>query len=562
MINERLRKIIDPVANFWTNLTSKTKRIILIALGGIVVIAVALSLLMNRTQYVVLYPGLGHDEAVEVMTELSGQGVSYKEDNGTIYVPAEKENALRMQLANEGHPKTAPNYDFFTNHVGVMTTDSEEKIIEKYQMNERLEAVIQTLSPIENAYVTISLPDTSTYAWDDKSEKATASVTVRLKSGEGLSGAQVSGIKQLVSKSVPNLTADNVAVIDNSSGEELSSSNSGSASGTLQMDLTEFKLKIEQQVEDRVQGKILALLTPTYGKNNVSASVKSQMNLDKKIQDIITYKPTTSDGKGIISQSDEQHEQTASGSSSAGGVAGSQSNTDTNGTTTYPGVTVNGNLITSKDDKSYKYLVSQVEEQIQSDAAALQDMTVSVMLNTSGSMTDQQKQDLTALVANASGVDPSKVKVVFNTITSSAQPANAAPAGSASSFPMLLIVIAGAVLLLLGALAVVLAARKRSRRAEELAVKLGQGEAVDLEGLGPSDDEELSSEDEESEFSGEAREEGKPMLPKESIQEIRNSKNSQEDQIKEDLQEFSSANPEIAAQLIRTWLKGEDDNHG
>ena len=565
MINERIRKIIDPVANFWASLATKTKRILLIALGGIVVIAVALSLLMNRTQYVVLYPGLSHDEAVEVMTELSNQGVSYRQDNGTIYVPAEKENALRMQLANEGHPKTAPNYDFFTNHVGVMTTDSEEKIIEKYQMNERLEAVIQTLGPIENAYVTISLPDASTYAWDDKSEKASASVTVRLKEGEKLSGTQVSGIKQLVSKSVPNLTADNVAVIDNSSGEELSasSSGSGSGSGTLQMDLTEFKLKIEQQVEDRVQAKILALLTPTYGKNNVSASVKSQMNLDKRIQDIITYKPTTSDGKGVISQSEEQHEQTASSPSSAGGVAGSQSNTDNNGTTTYPGVTVNGNLITTKDDKSYKYLVSQVEEQIQSDAAALQDMTVSVMLDTSGSLTDQQKQDLTALVANASGVDPSKVKLVVNTIASSAQPANAAPAGSSAPFPMLLIIIAGAVLLLLGVLAVVLAARRRSRRAEELAARLGQGEAVDLEGLGPSDEEEeLSPEDEESEFSEEAGEEERPMLPKESIQAIRNSKNSQEDQIKEELQEFATQNPEIAAQLIRSWLRGEDDNNG
>lgn len=564
MINERLNKIIAPIVNFWSNLSGKTKRIILISLGGIVVIAVVLGLLMNRTQYVVLYPGLDHNEAVEVMTELSSQGVAYKEENGTIYVPAEKENALRMQLANEGHPKTAPNYDFFTKNVGVMTTDSEEKIIEKYQMNERLEAVIQTLGPIDKAYVTISLPDASTYAWDDKSEKASASVTVHLKEGEKLNGNQVNGIKQLVSKSVPNLTADNVAVIDNSSGEELGSASSGSEeSGTLQMNLTEFKLKVEQQVENSVQGKILALLTPTYGKNNVSASVKSQMNLDKKIQDIITYKPTTSDGKGIISQSDEKHEQTAGSPSSAGGVAGSQSNTDNNGTTTYPGVTVNGNLITTKDDKSYKYLVSQVEEQVQSDAAALEDMTVSVIVNSPASMTDQQKQDLTALVANASGVDASKVKVVVNTIASSAQPANASPAGKTAAFPMLLIIIAGALLLLLGVLAVVLVARRRSRRASELAERLGQGEAVDLEGLGQSTGEgEYPPEGEEELSDEEAMEEEKSMLPKESIEDIRNSKNSQEDQIKEDLQEFSSANPEIAAQLIRSWLRGEDDNHG
>jgi flagellar M-ring protein FliF len=29
--------------------------------------------------------------------------------------------------------------------------------------------------------------------------------------------------------------------------------------------------------------------------------------------------------------------------------------------------------------------------------------------------------------------------------------------------------------------------------------------------------------------------------------------------IKKQLKEFTTANPEIAAQLIRTWIKGEDD---
>lgn len=126
-MNEKISKYIDPIKNFWNKLTKNTRRVIVIVFIGIVALAVVLSLLMNQTKFVVLYPGLDHDEAVEVMTELKDMGVGYKEDSGTIYVPSDQENSLRMQLANEGHPKTAPNYDYFTNNINAMTTDYEKR---------------------------------------------------------------------------------------------------------------------------------------------------------------------------------------------------------------------------------------------------------------------------------------------------------------------------------------------------------------------------------------------------------------------------------------------------
>lgn len=537
-MNELVKKYLVPVKDFWVNLPSKKKKIALFCLAGILLISVVLVALMNRTQYTILYPGLDHDEAVEVMTELKNRGVSYKEDNGTIYVPTDKENSLRMDLSNEGHPKTAPNYDFFTSHIGVMTTDYEKKIIEKYQMNERLASVIKTLDPIENALVTINIADQNDYAWDEKDNGSTASVTVKIKDRKTLEPKQVNGIKQLVAKSLPDLTADNVAVIDESTGEELESSDSNS-SDSVQMDLTEFKLKIEKQYEDNIEKKIKKLLSPTFGDGNTSVSVKSQMDLDKKIQDIITYQPTTSDGKGIVSQSNEQHEETVNGDSDTGGVAGAENNSDTNGgTTTYPGVTVNGNTITTKDNKTYNYLVSQVQEQVQSDAGAVEDLSVSVIIN-SAAMTDQQKSDLTALIANASGADESKVAVVSSSFASAEQPVNTKPTSPALSINQI-IIIAGASLVLLIALAVLLIlARRRKKRARLLAEKLGQPGEIGLEGLGDQSEE---------------------AIPEASIQELRDSANVKEEKVKKELQDFSSQNPEIAAQLIRSWLRGEDDN--
>ena len=231
---------------FWANLTKKKKIIIVSVFGGIILLSVIVGILLNRQPYVVLYPGMDRTEAVEVMNELRDRDISYKEDNGTIMVPKDKENALRMELANEGYPKTAPNYDFFTNNVDIMSTDFEKKTIEKYQLNQRLEAVIKTLDCIKNANVTISIPDSSGYAWDENSETPTASVTVTLATGKTLESSQINGIKQLVAKSVPNLKTDDVAVIDTATGNEL---NVSDTDGANQVNISQFKLQIEKEYD-------------------------------------------------------------------------------------------------------------------------------------------------------------------------------------------------------------------------------------------------------------------------------------------------------------------------
>ncbi len=579
-MNEQLKKYIDPIKNFWGKMTRRAKAIFLISLGGVVLLAIVLGLLMNRTQYSLLYAGMNSDEAQQVMTELQKLNVPYKNSDGTIYVAKDKENSVRMQLSNEGYPKSVPNYDFFTSNVGVMTTDDERKIIEQYQLQERLQAVIRTLSPVDTDYVTISLPQGSTYAWDDNKQSATASVTIHLKEGQSLSGQQVNGIKQLVSKSVPNLTTDNVSVVNGETGVEFSTTTGEDSSTSPQITLSEFKLKIEKEYENNVESKILSLLEQAYGKGNISVSVKSKMDLDKKIQDIVTYTPSTSSNTGVVSQSQEEYVVTQQGTSS-GSVAGVQPNADT--TTIYPGVSVNGGVITAKDSKTYSYLVSQVEEQVQSDAAALDDLTVAVVVNTN-SMTPAQKQEVTTLVANAAAVDPSKVAVMAAPLNANSAGSGAAPTSALPQMLLgnpLILAAGGAALVLLILLIVLLAARRRRKNQELMAnlqsiapmpepIQLGplapaEGAAEEEgaeEGNAEEGAEEETEEGEEPEVQGEMKEkEEKPEEPKESIEEIRNAMSGKTDALKGDLQEFAARNPEIAAQLIRSWLRGED-KHG
>lgn len=561
-MSEKLKNYIDPIKKFWGNLTKKKRIILLSVLAGIIAFSIIISALLNAEPYVVLYPGLDHSEAVEVMNELREMGISYKEDNGTIMVPQDKENSLRMQLSNEGHPKTAPNYDFFTNNVGIMSTDYEKKTIERYQLNTRLESVIKTLEGVQNCYVTISIPEDNSYAWDSDDSVVSASVTIQLENNKTLSAKQINGVKQLVAKSVPNLKVENVALIDASTGIELTPEDNDNSTGN-QISISQFKLSIEKSFEADVEKGVLKVLVPVYGVNNVQVTAKSVMDVDKKIQDVITYNPSK-DNKGVIQEENTDKGTETTSNASSQGVTGSESNSDVS---TYPGVTVDGNTIYTKDQQSYKYLVSQVKQQIQSDAASLKDLTVSVVVNKK-SMSDTEKENLVNAVAKAAAVDTDKVSVYCAEFANSSVNTNA-QAEAIPSLNQILIyggAALGTLLIVVIVVSAVLAAKRKKKREALLgpeAVEVPE-EFYELKGVGAAENAEESEteENENVEMAEEEPEKEKTVKeePLKAIEETRAAENSKQEALTKEIRDFSAQNPEIAAQLIRAWLRGEEYN--
>lgn len=554
-MNDQLKRYIDPIVRFWKNLTKKKKIIICSVLGGIVVLAVAIEILLSLPSYTVLYPNLSSDEATQVINELKSRNIDYKENNGTISVPKDKENSIRMELANEGYPKTTLNYDFFTSNNNVMTTDKERQIIEKYQLNQRLESVIKTFDCIQNATVTISIPDDSTYAWDTSKQVPSASVTVTQKSGKTLQSSQVNGIKQLVAKSVPNLTVDNVAVIDTATGNELDAS----SDDTTSISISEFKRTIEKEYEDDICASALKVLKPIYGDTNVQVTAKSVMDVDKKVSEILTYIPSQ-DNKGVVSESTSDQEQQKGAGTTTGSAVGTQSNTEN--TTSYSGVTVNGDTIYAKDAQTYKYLVSQTKEQIQGDAASLKDLTISVVVN-QASMDDVQKTEIGKMIAYAAAIDPSKVNV-YSTVFASSNTQTADTQPKAQNFNILYLAAGaaafGLVLILLIFFWILSSSRKRKLK------RL----------LKEQKENEESSAEEPAKPNAATNSSAKPAAVKQpdinaiideeaakqrkELEALHEAQQSRENELRKDLQEFSSQNPEIVAQLIKSWLRGDDNN--
>ena len=528
-MNENIKKVLDSIKTFWGKFSKKAKIIILSVAGAVVVGAIVLTVLLNGTKYVVLYPSLDSSEVREVVAEIEDRGIEYREKDGTIYVPETQEESLRMDLANQGHPYSTYNYDFFLNNVDSMTTDAERKIIEKYQLSQKLESVISTIDCIDRASVTINLAEKSNYVIsNDSNAKSSAGVTLTIKKGKELSATQVSGIKTLIAKSVPNLDEENVSIIDTSTGIELGSNSS------IEVDKSTLKLSLQAQYESDIENKVKSLLGTLLEDGKFQVVARSNIDVDKGVKEIITYTPSE-DNRGVIQH--EEHDRVSQGDGDgAGGVPG----TDTNvGTTTYSNIQADDNTIYVDSSDTYDYLVSQMKEQIQKDSAEIVSLNVSVVVK-DRTIDNSQKNEITRLVANAAGINENNV-VVYNgaSIGEATEPVDNPKADTNpldSRFMLILSIVGGVLLIALILLFILLrrARKKRKRLEEELLA--AQNTPIDI-----MDD---------------------PTLEEFKIAEINNAKETKAEALKNQIQNFTGENPEIAAQLVRAWIKGEDDVNG
>ena len=123
-VKERLEQLKAVVSK----LESRTKKIILAGLAGLIVFAVAIALLLNRNSgYAELFSGLNAEEAQEIMGKLQEMEIDYQySEEGVIRVPENILDQTRASLAFEGYPKSGFGYQVYTENAGLMTTDTDK----------------------------------------------------------------------------------------------------------------------------------------------------------------------------------------------------------------------------------------------------------------------------------------------------------------------------------------------------------------------------------------------------------------------------------------------------
>lgn len=163
-----------------------------------------------------------------------------------------------MQLASEGYPRSGFNYDILFDNSSFGQTSDEKRLLQVIQLQERLSQSIRFLEGVDDAVVTIAMPESDSFVIKSREIPVTASVIIKAKPGYTITARQANNIIHLVAKSVPGLKDENITIIDTNMNVLSRNSNDDSQEVSSQFDL-------ENLVEERVKKQIIDLLEPVFG---------------------------------------------------------------------------------------------------------------------------------------------------------------------------------------------------------------------------------------------------------------------------------------------------------
>lgn len=255
------------MTKFWTDL-SMTKRVVLIATGVVVAVAMGLVVSMQRKdpyEYVFVDVSPADQEAIIQHFQKSGF-TQYVADSKGVKVPADQVLQVRMQLTQEGLPADGQvGWEKFDQQ-DFSRTEFERQIFRLRAIQGELGRTIMRLDGVSSARVHIVLPKQSVFVEDQK--EATAAIYMRMKRGGQLDQRQIRGIVHLVSRSVEGLKPDNISIIDGE-GNLLTKQESPDSNVRMTKEMMDHKRGIEKEMEQKVR----AIVGRVVGPDRVEAKV-------------------------------------------------------------------------------------------------------------------------------------------------------------------------------------------------------------------------------------------------------------------------------------------------
>ncbi len=260
-----------------------------LGLGVALFVAVAIiGLVMGRqAEWRVLYANLADKDGGAIVAQLTTMNVPYKhaDGGGAILVPADKVHETRLRLASMGLPKgSVAGFEMMeANRFGM--TQFQERLTFQRGLEGELTRSIQALSSVQSARVHLALPNQNGFFREQ--QKPSASVLISLNAGQTLDRAQLAGIVHLVASSVPEMNAKAVSVLDDT-GKLLSTPPDGELSaGGGDAQQMQHVLQLEQLYTRR----IMDILEPVVGRNNVKAQVTAELDFSQTEMTSESHKP-------------------------------------------------------------------------------------------------------------------------------------------------------------------------------------------------------------------------------------------------------------------------------
>lgn len=323
-VGDSLSKLAQPEP--WRDAPVVRQVAILVALAAVVAIGVGIALWSQEPTYRPLFSALSGSDTVSVSDALNASGVAFQIDpeSGTILVPAEQVNEVRMRLSAMGLPETsgAVGLEILQQKQDLSTSQFIEGMRYIHALETELARSISTLRNVRSARVHLAMPKESVFV--RRRTPPSASVVLELHSGRRLQGDQVTAIVNLVSASIPALTPSMVTIVDQH-GALLTEARDNS-----QTMASAREYEYQRQLESDYRDRILSVLEPLVGRGKVRAEVTAELNFDAQESTREQYLP---DGQVIRS---EQINERESAEGDPIGVPGALSNQPPGAGTTDP----------------------------------------------------------------------------------------------------------------------------------------------------------------------------------------------------------------------------------
>ena len=283
----KLKEIFEGVKTGWAKMDKK-KKTLMISVVMILFVSVAAFTYLNRVTYAPLFTNLDLDDSGTIVADLEAKKIAYKLTNGgkDILIDEKLIDGYRIEVATEGNmPEKSSGFEMFDN-MGMMATDEDRKIMYQRALSGELQRSILSLDAIVASKVHLVLPQKSIFETEQK--PGSASVIVELDPTKKINNETIRGIAALVYGAVDNVPEENIQIIDSKGNllstflkEEKQDGTMGSLNGYSQM-REEFQTKIKRNLDD--------LLTSVFGMDKIKVSVFADLDFDAEETTVISYK--------------------------------------------------------------------------------------------------------------------------------------------------------------------------------------------------------------------------------------------------------------------------------
>ena len=330
MNKEKLQGYFEQVK---TALGKISKKIWIIIGVTVAALAIGIVIFLNTRPYATLIAGATNEEAGAVLSWLQEQGITnYRmEGTGTILVPEGQAASLKARLLVDQYSQANATPTGYFEQVSALSTQADRNRAWLMELQSRMEQTICQFPEVRSATVNINVGEDRGYVLDSNNVvEASAGVILTMQRGKALTDAQANAIRNYVAYSVAGLKVESVSLED-TEGNDYSGQSTGVGTAAASSAL---KLQLERQIRADFEKQILQALTPIYGENNVSVAVTVEVELgDKTINDYKVTLPEfaedgSTEGRGIPGKQFYTYQFLTPDEGAVGGLVGTPSNSE------------------------------------------------------------------------------------------------------------------------------------------------------------------------------------------------------------------------------------------